>query len=121
MALSWLAQKIFGQKDKCLIEPQWCPKIPNYKLDNCRMLILRESSHGHKSLLYDSTNLVKCSADDYDVKINEIGFKIDTRINKDVKDLSEKMYGTLPITNQSDTIKVMILKTSIRKMWMNWQ
>ena len=121
MALSWLTQKIFGQKDKCLIEPQWCPKFPNYKLDNCRMLILRESSHGHKSLLYDSNSLRKCSADDYDVKINEIGFKIDTRINKDVKDLSEKMYGTLPITNQSDTIKVMILKTSIRKMWMNWQ
>ena len=65
MALSWLSKKIFGaEKSENLIQnPPWAPKVVDYRLDQeqCRLLILRETSHGHKSLLYDSSSLKECS------------------------------------------------------------
>ena len=114
MALSWIAQKIFGQKENVVIQPQWAPKVPEHKLDqqNCRLLLLRESSHGHKSLLYDSNCLKECSeGENYDIKINDTAFKIESVNKENVKDLAERIYGTLPIANQSDTIKVCSLFT----------
>ena len=112
MALSWLSKKIFGaEKSENLIQnPPWAPKVVNYRLDQeqCRLLILRETSHGHKSLLYDSSSLKECSGPEkaHDVMINDKPFEIEKCVKKDVKDLAEKIYGTLPIANQSDTIKV---------------
>ena len=90
--------------------PPWAPKVVDYRLDQeqCRLLILRETSHGHKSLLYDSSSLKECSGPEkaHDVMINDKPFEIEKCVKKDVKDLAEKIYGTLPIANQSDTIKV---------------
>ena len=119
MALSWLSKKIFGaEKSENLIQnPPWAPKVVNYRLDQeqCRLLILRETSHGHKSLLYDSSSLKECSGPEkaHDVMINDKPFEIEKCVKKDVKDLAEKIYGTLPIANQSDTIKVNLPKTLV--------
>ena len=45
--------------------------------------------------------------------INDKPFEIEKCVKKDVKDLAEKIYGTLPIANQSDTIKVIYQKNKI--------
>ena len=49
--------------------------------------------------------------------INDKPFQIEKCVKKDVKDLAEKIYGTLPIANQSDTIKVIYQKLNTFKIF----
>ena len=92
-------------------EPEWTPKQPNFQLeqDQFRLLVIRESWHGHKSLLFDShgTKQFPRKSDTYDESefdavLDEYGYKINPSCPDELSRLTECMLGTIPLSNQTD-------------------
>ena len=102
-------------------EPEWAPKQPNFQLeqDQFRLLVIRESWHGHKSLLFDShgTKQFPRKSDthdesEFDAVLDEYGYKINPSCPDELKRLTECMLGTIPLTNQTDVLKIHHFTTS---------
>ena len=102
-------------------EPEWTPKQPNFQLeqDQFRLLVIRESWHGHKSLLFDSqgTKQFPRKSDthdesEFDAVLDEYGYKINPSCPDELSRLTECMLGTIPLTNQTDVLKIHHFTTS---------
>ena len=100
-------------------EPEWAPKQPNFQLeqDQFRLLVIRESWHGHKSLLFDShgTKQFHRKSDnesEFDAVLGEYGYKTNSACPDELTRLTECMLGTIPLTNQADVLKIHHFTTS---------
>ena len=118
--------KTSGQVLKPFSEPEWVPKDPDFALDDypdsLRLLAIRESLHGHKSVIFDSQRTQRFSApfpdsiDNYDYVQDDIAYKVIRNPNpgyqEEIKTLAECMLGTIPLSGQIEALKVHYISQS---------
>ena len=77
--------------------PEWSAKDPDFALDNnsLRFITIRESLHGHKSVIFDSQRF---SSENQDSGYAD-----------EIKTLAEYMLGTIPLSGQVEALKVHFL------------
>ena len=109
---------------KTFSQPEWISKDPNFELDpdSLRLLIIRESLHGHKSVIFDSQRTQRFSApfqdniDSYDYVHNDIAYKVirnpQPGYQDEVKTFAEFMLGTIPLSGQNEALKVHYISQS---------
>ena len=113
-----LFRKCDNQPEKIQPEPspEWKEKFERF--DNLfdasvfRFLAFRESAYGHKSLLFDSKHTQRFAYQDetsFDFVNENFGYKVTKGCDTERKLLAECMFGTIPISRQSETVKLHFL------------
>lgn len=117
MARSFFSQILLfksrrGGDAKLNSEPSWSVRCPEFTLnpEEVRFLVVRESHHGHNTLLFDSKATQKLHPpfppDEQLDSFDGYAYRVAHPSSPDVKFLAEMMMGTIPLSNQKDAFKV---------------
>ena len=124
-------KRIFGLKNRAefseksnISQPEWTAKSPDFTLESLRFLVIRESIHGHKSVIFDSAGTQRfCppfnESETFEyIHENEFGYKIQRESGhaEEIKNFADHMLGTIPLAGQSNALKVHFLNSS-QTLW----